>query len=77
MIVPAFNAERWIADTLTSVRAQTYRPIEIIVAERPRPLLPRLTEAERAAHAAMVATLGEKALWLKANSAEKSVAASS
>ncbi|MBZ9796898.1 DNA polymerase III subunit epsilon [Mesorhizobium sp. ES1-4] len=45
---------------------ENVRQIEIIVAERPAPLLPRLTEAERAAHAAMVATLGEKALWLKA-----------
>jgi len=26
---------------------------------------PRLTEAERTAHAGLVATLGEKALWLK------------
>ncbi|MGA1268716.1 MAG: DNA polymerase III subunit epsilon [Gemmobacter sp.] len=30
---------------------------------RPRPLAPRLTEAERAAHAEMVASLGEGALW--------------
>jgi hypothetical protein len=33
------------------------------VPPRPRPLAPRLTEAERAAHAAFVATLGENALW--------------
>ncbi|MRX49854.1 DNA polymerase III subunit epsilon [Paracoccus sp. S-4012] len=30
---------------------------------RPQPLAPRLTEAERAAHAAFVATLGEAAVW--------------
>lgn len=31
--------------------------------ERPRPLPPRLTEAERVAHAALVEKLGERALW--------------
>ncbi len=30
---------------------------------RPSPLPPRLTDAERAAHGAFVATLGEKAIW--------------
>lgn len=30
---------------------------------RPQPLPPRLTDAERAAHAAFVATFGDKALW--------------
>ena len=33
VIVPAFNAERWITETLTSVRAQTYEPIETIVVD--------------------------------------------
>ena len=32
---------------------------------RPRPLAPRLTEAEAAAHAAFVAELGEQALWTR------------
>ncbi len=32
---------------------------------RPRPLAPRLTEAEAAAHAAFVATLGEAVLWAR------------
>lgn len=41
------------------------RQIEIIVVERPAPLPSRLSEADRAAHAGMVGTLGEKALWLK------------
>jgi len=31
VIVPAFNAARWIAETLTSIRAQTYEPLETIV----------------------------------------------
>jgi len=36
---------------------------EKILRVRPVPLLPRLTEAERAAHRAFVATLGDKAIW--------------
>jgi DNA polymerase-3 subunit epsilon len=39
--------------------------VEIAVGARPAPLAPRLDEAERAAHAKMVETLGEKALWLR------------
>jgi len=35
----------------------------IIVRERPAPLVVRITEAERAAHRAFIATLGEKAIW--------------
>ncbi|UVK55994.1 DNA polymerase III subunit epsilon [Mesorhizobium sp. AR02] len=67
-----------ILDSATApAQGENIRHIEIIVAERPRPLLPRLTEAERAAHAAMVATLGEKALWLKASSSEAGAATSS
>jgi DNA polymerase-3 subunit epsilon len=34
-----------------------------VVRTRPAPLAPRLTDAERAAHQAFVATLGEKAVW--------------
>lgn len=37
---------------------ETWRP-----GPRPRPLAPRLTEAEAAAHAAFVAKLGDDALW--------------
>jgi DNA polymerase-3 subunit epsilon len=37
--------------------------VEIVRGARPVPLAPRLSEAERAAHARMVETLGEKALW--------------
>jgi DNA polymerase-3 subunit epsilon len=35
----------------------------IIVRQRPQPLAPRISDAERAAHREFVATLGEKALW--------------
>ncbi|HEX5073255.1 MAG TPA: glycosyltransferase family A protein [Gemmatimonadaceae bacterium] len=33
VIVPAFNAEQWIAETLTSIRAQSYEPVETIVVD--------------------------------------------
>jgi glycosyltransferase involved in cell wall biosynthesis len=33
ILIPAFNAERWIAETLRSATAQTWRPIEIIVVD--------------------------------------------
>ncbi|TJV14869.1 MAG: DNA polymerase III subunit epsilon, partial [Mesorhizobium sp.] len=39
--------------------------IDISIGARPIALPSRLTEAERAAHASMVGTLGEKALWLR------------
>ncbi len=44
--------------------------VAIIIRPRPVPLAPRLTEGERAAHGAMVETLGEKAIWLKVSSGE-------
>ena len=34
-----------------------------IVLTRPQPLAPRLTDEERAAHMAFVASLGDKAIW--------------
>jgi DNA polymerase-3 subunit epsilon len=34
-----------------------------VVLTRPQPLMPRLSEEERAAHAAFIASLGEKAIW--------------
>ncbi|MFT4014520.1 MAG: DNA polymerase III subunit epsilon [Paracoccus sp. (in: a-proteobacteria)] len=37
---------------------------------RPRPLAPRLTKAEAAAHADFVAKLGEKAVWLRYGAGE-------
>ncbi|RUM98585.1 DNA polymerase III subunit epsilon [Pseudaminobacter arsenicus] len=45
------------ADVATTVE------IEVTVASRPSPLPPRLTDEERAAHARLVAGLGEKAVW--------------
>lgn len=39
--------------------------IASIVIQRPAPLPPRLSEAERAAHESLVASLGVKAIWLK------------
>ncbi|MDX8479185.1 DNA polymerase III subunit epsilon [Mesorhizobium sp. VK24D] len=39
--------------------------IDITIGARPIALPPRLTEADRAAHAGLVSALGEKALWLK------------
>jgi len=33
VVIPAYNAERWIARTLASVRGQTYRELEIIVVD--------------------------------------------
>jgi DNA polymerase-3 subunit epsilon len=35
----------------------------VVVKVRPAPLVPRVTDAERDAHRAFVATLGEKAIW--------------
>jgi DNA polymerase-3 subunit epsilon len=48
----------------TSIEIST---VEITIRQRPAPLPPRLTEAERAAHAALVRNLGDKAIWLKMN----------
>src|SRR5438128_1186236 len=33
IIIPAYNAERFVAETLGSARAQTYRNLEIIVVD--------------------------------------------
>ncbi len=33
VIIPAYNAERWIAATLTSALAQTYRALEVVVVD--------------------------------------------
>jgi DNA polymerase-3 subunit epsilon len=39
------------------------QPMVITVRVRPTPLAPRVTDAEREAHRAFVATLGDKAMW--------------
>jgi DNA polymerase-3 subunit epsilon len=49
--------------TVVTVEGPTERELGRRV--RPMPLPSRLTETERAAHAALVASLGEKSLWLK------------
>ncbi|HEY9623872.1 MAG TPA: glycosyltransferase family A protein [Crinalium sp.] len=33
ILIPAYNAERWIAETITSAIAQTWKPTEIIVVD--------------------------------------------
>ncbi len=33
VVIPAFNAERWVDETLRSVRAQTHRALEIVVVD--------------------------------------------
>ncbi|MBX9842111.1 MAG: DNA polymerase III subunit epsilon [Xanthobacteraceae bacterium] len=41
------------------------RTVSATIKVRSVPLLPRVTDAERAAHRAFVATLGQQAIWLK------------
>ena len=50
---------------LTSHEAAELAVGESVVHRRPAPLRPRLSAAEEAAHAAFVATLGPKAIWLR------------
>ena len=50
---------------LTVVTSTTVGGVLWTPPRRPRPLPPRLTEAEAAAHAAFVADLGEQALWIR------------
>ncbi|OJU86372.1 DNA polymerase III subunit epsilon [Shinella sp. NM-101] len=47
--------------TLVDAEDEVVQPLGL----RPRPLAPRLSEEERAAHAAMVETMGAKAIWAK------------
>jgi DNA polymerase-3 subunit epsilon len=48
---------------LVEMVAATAQPGVIVVGVRPVPLMPRVTDAEREAHRAFVATLGERAIW--------------
>jgi DNA polymerase III subunit epsilon len=50
------------AIVVSSVEART---VSAAIKVRPVPLLPRVTDEERAAHRAFVATLGQEAMWLK------------
>src|SRR2546421_6191997 len=43
--------------------AMSQQGVIMVVRVRPTPLLPRISAAEREAHRAFVATLGEKAIW--------------
>ncbi|WP_187968959.1 DNA polymerase III subunit epsilon [Aquibium microcysteis] len=50
-----------IVETVVETTADV--DVAIVLSERPRPLAPRLGDAERAAHARMIESLGESALW--------------
>ena len=62
------QAQLGLAETV--VTAVTGTDGALVIRVRPAPLAPRITEAEREAHAAFIATLGEAAIWLS-YSAEK------
>jgi DNA polymerase-3 subunit epsilon len=49
----------------STVEVSTRRETTIIIGERPAALAPRLSEADLAAHAALVAELGENAVWVE------------
>jgi len=60
-LIGARQAQLGLAETINGALGTNGA---IVVRERPMPLMPRLTEADRAAHRDFVATLGEAALWL-------------
>ena len=62
------QAQLGLAETV--VTAVTGTDGALVIRVRPAPLAPRITEAEREAHAAFIATLGAAAIWLS-YSAEK------
>jgi DNA polymerase-3 subunit epsilon len=62
----AFGLETSSAGAAGSANSQA----EVVILARSEPLPPRISDAERAAHAALVKKLGEKALWLQQPSAE-------
>jgi DNA polymerase-3 subunit epsilon len=59
-LLGARQAQLGLVETVTAVAGAR---IGRVVRMRTMPLLPRLTDAERAAHRAFVATLGEHAIW--------------
>jgi DNA polymerase III subunit epsilon len=59
-LLGARQAQLGLIETVTTVAGAR---IGHVVRMRTMPLLPRLTDAERAAHRAFVATLGEHAIW--------------
>ena len=54
-IVPVFNGEKYIREALDSIFAQTYRPIEVIVAD----------DGSTDSTAAVVASYGSRILYRK------------
>lgn len=58
-LIGARQAQLGLSQAATPSRA----PGAKMVRERPTPLAPRLSEQERAAHRAFIATLGENAIW--------------
>jgi DNA polymerase-3 subunit epsilon len=60
-LIGARQSQLILAAETTEIRIGTSG--EITRRQRPAPLAPRVTDAEREAHRAFVATLGEKALW--------------
>jgi glycosyltransferase involved in cell wall biosynthesis len=58
-IIPVFNGERYLREALDSILAQTYRPLEIIVAD----------DGSTDGTAAVVASYGEKVTYLRQNNA--------
>jgi len=59
-LIGARQAQLVLSQTTTVVPAGGE---SIVVRTRPQPLAPRLSDEERAAHRAFVATLGESAIW--------------
>ena len=57
-----------VAETKSSVTVSDMEIATVSIGARPRPLQPRITPEEEAAHARLVAKLGSKAIWLKAPS---------
>ena len=54
-------------DTQSVATAKTDVEVETVeILPRPEPLAPRLTEAERVAHEKLIASIGDKAIWLRA-----------
>jgi len=66
-LIGARQAQLGLAETISGTLGANGA---IIVRERPVPLMPRLTDADRAAHRDFVATLGEAALWLSYGASE-------
>jgi glycosyltransferase involved in cell wall biosynthesis len=53
-IVPVFNGERYLREALDSILAQTYRPLEVVVAD----------DGSTDGSAAVAAAYGDRARWL-------------